>query len=80
MEHGSAFTLRDVLSTGFEAQCVTSDGTRYFWRRTFGVKVDKRSGRATLLTDPALLPDVNWFPTGLGLKQLEAEAERTRRA
>jgi hypothetical protein len=74
VEHDSAFTLRDVLSMGFEAQCVTSDGARYFWRRTFGLKVDMRSGKATLLTDPALLPDVTWFPTGLGLKQLESSA------
>jgi len=74
VEHDSAFTLRDVLSMGVEAQCVTRDGARYFWRRTFGVKVDMRSGKATLLTDPALLPDVTWFPTSLGLKQLEAKA------
>ena len=76
MEHDSAFTLRDVLAMGFEAQCVTGDGTRYFWRRTFGLKVDMRSGAATLLTDPTLLPDVTWFPTGLGLKQLEASADQ----
>ena len=74
MEHDPAFTLRDVLAMGFEAQCVTRDGARYFWRRTFGIKVDMRSGKATLLTDPAVLPDVTWFPTGLGWKQLEAEA------
>jgi hypothetical protein len=74
VEHDSTFTLRDVLAMGFEAQCVTSDGERYFWRRTFGLKVDMRSGKATLVTDPALLPDVTWFPTGLGLKQLEASA------
>jgi hypothetical protein len=81
VEHDSAFTLHDVLSMGVEAQCVTRDGARYFWRRTFGVKVDMRSGKATLLTDPALLPDVTWFPTSLGLKQLEAAAaERAGRA
>jgi len=82
VENDTAFTLRDVLSMGVEAQCVTRDGARYFWRRTFGVKIDMRSGKATLLTDPALLPDVTWFPTSVGLKQLEAAAaaERTRRA
>ena len=79
MEHDSAFTLRDVLAMGFEAQCVTGDGARYFWRRTFGLKVDMRSGEATLLTDPALLPDVTWYPTGLGLKQLEASADQRGR-
>ena len=79
MEHDSALTLRDVLAMGVEAQCVTGDGTHYFWRGTFGVKIERRGRKATLLTDPDLLPDVTWFPTSVGLKQLEA-AEGAERA
>jgi hypothetical protein len=78
VEHGVSFTLRDVVAMGFEASCVALDGTRYFWRRTFGVRVDTRRGETTLLTDPASLPDIAWFPTSLGRKQLEA-AERAGR-
>ena len=78
MQHDSALTLRDVLAMGVEAQCVTGDGTHYFWRGTFGVKIERRGRKAILLTDPGLLPDVTWFPTSLGAKQLEdaAAAER----
>jgi len=71
VEHDSALTLRDVLAMGVEAQCVTGDGTHYFWRGTFGVKIEKRGRTVTLLTDPELLPDVTWFPTNVGSKQLE---------
>ena len=82
MQQDSALTLREVLAMGVEAQCVTRDGTRYFWRGTFGVKIEKRGRKATLLTDPASLPDVTWSLTGLGAKQLELEAaaERARAA
>jgi hypothetical protein len=82
VENGSALTLRDVLALGVEAQCVTGDGTHYLWRGTFGVKIDTRNGTSTLLTDPDTLPDVTWFLTSLGAKQLEtaAAAKRPRRA
>ena len=78
MQHDSALTLRDVLAMGVEAQCVTGDGTHYFWRGTFGVKIERRGRKAMLLTDPGQLPDVTWFPTSVGSKQLEdaAAAER----
>ena len=78
MQHDSALTLRDVLAMGVEAQCVTGDGTHYFWRGTFGVKIERRGRKAILLTDPGLLPDVAWFPTSVGVKQLEAAAGAKR--
>ena len=67
-----AYTLRDVLVYGFEAQCVGTNGVRYYWHRRFGVRIDTRTGKSTLLTDPAALPDVPWFATSLGLKELKA--------
>jgi hypothetical protein len=74
MENERTFTLRDVVTMGFEAQCIGKDGARYFWHRRFGVRVDMRTGKATLLTDPALLPDVTWHATSTGLKELKATA------
>lgn len=75
MDDEQTFTLRDVVTKGFEAQCVARDGHRYFWHRNFGVRVDTRNGRATLLTDPGELPDVTWHATSTGLKELEAAAD-----
>ncbi len=75
MDNERAFTLRDVVTMGFEAQCVARDGSRYFWHRHFGVRVDTRNGKATLLTDPAALPDVTWHATSTGLRELEAAAD-----
>ena len=71
MEHGLTFTLQDVVSLGFEARCVGPDGARYTWHRDVGVRVETRTGHTTLLTDPAELPDALWFPTPLGLEELE---------
>jgi len=68
----STFDLSDVVSKGFEASCVGRDGALYFWHGTFGVKVDRRTGKATLLTDPRALPDMAWMPTSLGAEELEA--------
>jgi hypothetical protein len=68
------FSRRDVVSMGFEASCVASDGKVYFWHRSFGVRIDRHSGKATLLTDPALLPDAPWTATSVGAKELEAAA------
>jgi hypothetical protein len=78
VQHDSALTLREVLAMGVEAQCVTGDGTHYFWRGTFGVRIERQGRKAMLLTDPGLLPDVTWFPTSVGLKQLEAAAAAER--
>jgi hypothetical protein len=38
------------------------------------VRIEKRTGRATLLTDPTVLPEVRWVATSLGAKELEASA------
>jgi hypothetical protein len=68
------FSRREVVSMGFEASCVASDGTVYFWHRNFGVRIDRHTGQATLLMDSALLPDAPWAATRVGAKELEAAA------
>ena len=73
------YSLSDVVSQGFEATCI-AHGAHYFWHRTFGVRIDRRTHTATLLTDPTILPDANWVATSLGVKELEAAAaKRTER-
>ncbi len=80
MEHDLTFTLRDVVSLGFEARCVGLDGARYVWHRDSGLRVEARRGLTTLLTDPSQLPEAMWFPTQLGLKELEtAEGQKCTR-
>ncbi len=81
MDRDRAFSLRDVVSKGFEARCTAEDGTLYFWHRNYGVRIEKRTGRATLLTDPAALPDGRWVATSLGAKELRAAvSKRTSRS
>jgi len=70
------FSRSDVVSKGFEASCIAKDGALYFWHRNFGVRIEKRSGKATLLTDPAALPEARWVATSLGAKELEAAAPK----
>lgn len=65
------YTLAEVLRRGFEARCVGPDGCRYLWHGAFGLRVEPRSGRTTLLRDPAALPEEMWVPTRFGLKVLE---------
>jgi hypothetical protein len=65
------FSLSEVIAKGFEASCVGRDRALYFWHRNFGVRVERRSGKATLLTDPSVLPDMRWTPTSTGARQLE---------
>ena len=72
MKRERTFSRSDVVSKGFEATCVAEDGAHYFWHRNFGVRIEKRGGKATLLTDPAALPDAHWSATRLGAKELEA--------
>jgi hypothetical protein len=72
VEPERAYRLRDVLAYGFEAQCQGSNGVRYYWHRRFGVRIDTRSGKSVLLTDPGSLPDAPWFPTSVGLNELKA--------
>jgi hypothetical protein len=72
------YSLHEVISGGFEAQCVARGGTLYFWHRNYGVRIDRRTGRSTLLTDPGRLPDAPWTPTSLGMAELaEPRARRT---
>jgi len=71
------FSLSDVVSKGFEARCIAGGGALYFWHRNFGVRIDRRTSKATLLTDPAGLPDAPWIATSLGAKELEAAASRS---
>ena len=77
MKRERTFSLSDVVSKGFEASCMAEDGALYFWHRDFGVRVEKRTGEATLLTDPSALPEARWVATSLGAKELEAEASRS---
>lgn len=74
MKRGRTFSLSEVVSKGFEAHCIAADGALYFWHRDFGVRVEKRTGEATLLTDPTALPEAQWVATSLGVKELEAAA------
>ncbi len=71
VDHLVAFSLRDVVRMGFEARCVGPDGSRYLWHGESGLRVETRTGYTTLVTDPTTLPDSLWFPTRLGLTELE---------
>jgi hypothetical protein len=70
------FSLSEVVAQGFEASCVGKDRAVYFWHRNFGVRIERRTGKAQLLTDPATLPDMAWMPTSVGSKELEATAAK----
>ena len=76
MDCDRTFCLSEVVSKGFEASCIADDGALYFWHRNFGVRIERRTGKATLLTDPTNLPDAPWVATGLGAKELEAAASK----
>lgn len=77
MDRDRTFSVSDVVSKGFEASCVGRDGALYFWHGTFGVRVEKRTGKATLLTDPTVLPDAPWNATSVGAKELETGAAKS---
>ncbi len=78
MKGNHTFNLSDVISEGFEARCLAEDGVYYFWHRNYGVRIESRTGKATLLTDSSALPDGPWLATRLGAKELAA-AESLRR-
>ena len=80
MKRERTFSLSDVVSKGFEASCSAKDGKLYFWHRNFGVRIERRTGKATLLTDPTALPEARWVATSLGVKELEAAAKRANRS
>lgn len=76
MNADGSYSLGEVVAKGFEASCVGQDHAVYFWHRNYGVRIERRSGKATLLTDPKTLPDMSWMPTSLGFRELEAAASR----
>ena len=59
----------DVISLGFEARCLTPDGTRYLWHADCGLRTGP-DGLAMMLTDAALLPEGPWALTELGEQEL----------
>jgi len=71
------FSLSDVLAKGLEASCIAGDGELYFWHRSFGVRIEQPTGKATLLTDPTALPEARWVATSLGAKELEGAASKS---
>ncbi|MFA4965786.1 MAG: hypothetical protein WC709_09165 [Thermoleophilia bacterium] len=77
MAHGLTFTLRDVISKGFEARCVAPDGARYLWHGHSGIRTE-RTGRTLVPTDPAALPDVIWSATTLRVEELDEAAALER--
>ena len=77
MKRERTFSLSDVVSKGFEASCSAKDGELYFWHRNFGVRIERRTGKATLLTDPTALPEARWVATSLGAKELKAAASKS---
>jgi hypothetical protein len=64
------YTLAEVIAGGFEARCIDVDGCWYLWHGNRGIRCDERRGIRTLVTQASLLPDVDWFPTELGLKEI----------
>lgn len=80
MKRDRTFSLSDVISKGFEARCIAEDGAHYFWHRNYGVRIEKRTGKATLLTDPSTLPDAPWVATSLGAKELAAASKSVNRS
>ena len=77
MNTDGTYSLNEVVAQGFEASCVGEDRAIYFWHRNYGVRIERRSGKAQLLTDPSALADMPWTPTCLGIKELEAAALKT---
>jgi hypothetical protein len=76
VKRARTFIRSDAVAKGFEASCIAEDGALYFWHPNFGVRVEKGTGKATLLTDPTALPEARWVATSLGAKELEEAAPR----
>lgn len=69
----AGFTKDEMLAGGFEAHCIDADGVRYLWHEGYGLRVDERRQRSTLLLDADSLPEGPWSATDLGLRELEAQ-------
>ena len=76
MTMDQTYTLAEVLTRNFEARCVGPDGCRYLWHKGIGLRVEPRTGRTTLVHDPATLPEGRWSATRLGLEELR-DGERS---
>ena len=74
MRADGSYSLKEVVSLGFEASCVGQDRAVYFWHHNWGVRIERRTGKAQLLTDPFALPDLPWKPTRVGARELEIAA------
>jgi hypothetical protein len=68
------YSLKEVVTLGFEASCVGEDRAVYFWHHGWGVRIVRRTGQAELLRDPSVLPDLPWRPTSVGARELEIAA------
>ena len=77
MKRERTFSRSDVVAKGFEARCIAKDGALYFWHRNYGVRIEKRTGKATLLTDPTVLHEARWVATSLGAKERKAAASKS---
>ena len=71
LEPKLTYTLDDVLSLGFEAQCAALDGTRFLWHGSCGLRVDALTAKTVLLADPVGLPEAPWVATHWGRQEIE---------
>jgi len=69
-----SYDLKEVVALGFEASAVSGDRTVYFWHHDWGVRIERRTGKAQLLTDPSVVPALAWKPTSVGARELEIAA------
>jgi hypothetical protein len=51
---------------------VGSDGVCWLYHGCCGLRSDPASGVRTLITDPAVLPEVPWRPTAWGKAELKS--------
>ena len=66
------YTLDDVLGLGFEARCLSEDGSYFLWHGICGLRVSPGGDRTVLITDSATLPQSPWFATRWGREELKA--------
>ena len=73
MKQEPIYTLDDVIGLGFEASCISGDGTHFLWHGTCGLRVSPDGHRTVLITDSAALPQIPWYATRWGKEEI-AEA------
>ena len=69
MTRQHAYSRFDIVALGFEARCVTPDGTSYLWHADNGLRADP-DGQVTMLVEPAQLPEGPWALTDLGEREI----------